>query len=254
MVCLKLQQGHQGASHVASGKSGLLSRFEGFLLSHSRGIGPNIELRWETQGSFPVVTGILGFLSSFNRGVRPHLILRHGTMLSSGVGKGVSGFLSCSVRELWLFLDKQQESQTFLRVVRGYSGFHSSPCRGIRPFLVLRGNLVSFWQEPWGSSQGSVDETDLSLRCRGKSGFLSSRSRGIGPHLEVRWDTSRVVARNSGFLSSGHGCLREPLELHKGSQAPFRVLRGNSGLLSRCYSVKGLPVRHKLLVGKPTKS
>ena len=78
------------------------------------------------------------------------------------------------------------------------------------------------------------------MRCKGKSGFLSSRSRGIGPHLKVRWDTSRVVARNSGFLSSGHGCLREPLELHKGSQAPFRVLRGNSGLLSRCYSVKGL--------------
>ena len=47
-------------------------------------------------------------------------------------------------RELGLFLEVQQESQTSVRVVKGKSGFHSSQYRGNRPYLELRGNLVSF--------------------------------------------------------------------------------------------------------------
>ena len=43
-----------------------------------------------------------------------------------------------------LFLVVQQGRQTSLHVVRGYSGFHSSWYRGIRPFLGLRENSVSF--------------------------------------------------------------------------------------------------------------
>ena len=93
-VPLKLRQGPQGTSCVASGKSGLLSSCTlGFLSSCCKGIGPHLELRHETQGSSPVATRILGFLSSFNRGVRPRLVLRHGTLLSSQSVKGVSGIL-----------------------------------------------------------------------------------------------------------------------------------------------------------------
>ena len=49
---------------------------------------PHLKLRWETQGSSPVVTGISGFLLWFNSGVRPRLVLRHGTLLYSQVVMG----------------------------------------------------------------------------------------------------------------------------------------------------------------------
>ena len=217
MVPLKLQQGRQGTSHVASGKSCLLSCCEGehrialesfqgnwasshsergkswfspvaagsfvfllicdgdlsdllnflrdirppfklqggtsgFLSSHCSGIGPLLKLRFESQVSSPVVTGILGFLSSFNWGVRPHLILRHGSLLSSQVVKEVSGLLLGSGWELGLFLEVLQESQTSLHVVRGYSGFHVCRCKGIRPYLELRKKLcvLSTYARNWG--------------------------------------------------------------------------------------------------------
>ena len=104
-------------------------------LSRCRRIGPHLELRPETQGSYPIKTGILGFLSDFNRGVRPHLVLRHGSPFSSRVVKGVSGLLSSSGGELELFLEVQQGSQTSLCIVRRYTEFHSSCCWGIRPYL-----------------------------------------------------------------------------------------------------------------------
>lgn len=98
-VPLELQWGRQGASHVASGKSGLLSSCKGHLVIPLESLlenceGCHIEMRWVTRGSSPVATVILEFLSSFNRGVRPHLVFRHGTQHSSRVGQGVSGLLS----------------------------------------------------------------------------------------------------------------------------------------------------------------
>ena len=57
-----LPQGSHTSFLVVRGTSG-------FLSSHCRGIWPHLDLRWETQGSSPVVTVILGFLSSFIRGV-----------------------------------------------------------------------------------------------------------------------------------------------------------------------------------------
>ena len=89
----------------------------GLLSSLCWRIGPHLELRWETQGYFPVSTGISGFLSCFNRGGRPHLVFRHGAPLSSRVVKGLSGLLSSSGREFGLFLDMQQGSQTSLHIV-----------------------------------------------------------------------------------------------------------------------------------------
>ena len=43
-----------------------------------------------------------------------------------------------------LFVEVQHGSQSSFCVVRGNSGFHSSRCRGIRPYLKLRGNSVFF--------------------------------------------------------------------------------------------------------------
>ena len=94
---LYLPQCLQRTSHVASGKSGLLSSCDwpsGLLLSSCRRIGPHLLVWQETQCFSPVATGILGFLVSFNRGVRTRLMLRHGTPLCSRVVKWLSGLLS----------------------------------------------------------------------------------------------------------------------------------------------------------------
>ena len=85
-------------------------------------------------------------------------------------------------------------------------------------------------------------ETGLLLRCEGKVGISLGSKRGIRPQLEIRWVTqgsSRVVASNSGILSSFDGSLSEQLELHKGSEVSYQVLRGNLGLLSRSCRGKG---------------
>ena len=57
---LKLPRGPEGASHVVSGKSGILSSCEGPL-------GIPLELVQETRASSRVEAGILGFLSSSDR-------------------------------------------------------------------------------------------------------------------------------------------------------------------------------------------
>ena len=52
--------------------------------------------------------------------------------------------MSCSGWEFVIFLEVQEGSQTSLCVVKGYSVFHSRQCTGIRSYLELRGNSVSF--------------------------------------------------------------------------------------------------------------
>ena len=54
----------------------------------------------------------------------------------------------------------------------------------------------------------------------------------------MRWGTqgsSQVAAGNTEFHVSCDRYLRKPLELHKGSQTSFQVVRGNSGVLPRHY-------------------
>ena len=75
--------------------------------------------------------------------------------------------------------------------------FHSSCCRGIRPYVELRGTQCCFnlWQETRDSSRVAM----------GISGFLSSGNRGVRTPLELRWRTcvsSRVAARESDLLLS----------------------------------------------------
>ena len=65
-----LSLGSQESLHVVKGLSG-------FLSSWGRGLGPHLELRQETQGSSPALTGILGFLLRFHWGVSRHLMLGH---------------------------------------------------------------------------------------------------------------------------------------------------------------------------------
>ena len=57
-----LPHGSQALFQVARGTSE-------FLLSHCSTVGSHLELRRETQGSFPVVAGTSGFLLNFNGGL-----------------------------------------------------------------------------------------------------------------------------------------------------------------------------------------
>ena len=89
---LQLPQRPEGASHVVSARSGLLSSCEGtsgILSSWCGRLGLHLLLRWENQGSSPAPTGIFGSLWRFHWGVRRHLVLVHGTPLPSRGGKGV---------------------------------------------------------------------------------------------------------------------------------------------------------------------
>ena len=95
MEPLLLPQGGQVSFQVPKGTAGLLS-------SHCRGIGPHVELMWQTQGSSPFAAGISGFLLSKLR-VRPQLLLMLGTLLFSQVAKGVSGLLSRWGGDLGIF-------------------------------------------------------------------------------------------------------------------------------------------------------
>ena len=98
---LEFSQRHQDSCLVAGDTSGLFSRL-------SRAIGMPLLMRRETQGPFPVATGILQFLSIFkrsqawcpsevlnsahllicHRGLRPPIEIRQGTMTFSVFPQG----------------------------------------------------------------------------------------------------------------------------------------------------------------------
>ena len=90
----------------------------------------------------------------------------------------------------------------------------------------------NLWQGQQGSSQVSIGETGLLLRCEGKVWIPLESKQGNQP-------SPRNKGGNAGFLLSGDGYLREPLKLHNRSQGSFRVWGGYSGLLLRCCRGKG---------------
>ena len=81
---LWLPQGSQASFLVVRGTS----------VVRGRGIGPHIELRWDTQGSSPVATSILGNLSSCKKGVKSPFELPGGSWDCSQVTTGESGLIS----------------------------------------------------------------------------------------------------------------------------------------------------------------
>ena len=146
-VPLEVRRGPQGPAHFASKNSGLFPRFE-------RDIRIALELLPEKRAVSRVQSVNSAFLSSGDRdlrfplkvqlGVRPRLVSRHGTRLSSRVVKGFSGLLLSSGRKSRFFQEDQQGCQASHHVVRGSSVMHWSRCTGIRTYLELRGNSVSF--------------------------------------------------------------------------------------------------------------
>ena len=139
-VSLELRQGCQGASHVASGKSGLLSSCEGHL-------------------------GIPLELLPGNRGV------------SSRNEVGNSGLLSSCNRDLRVPIKFQQGSQTSSRFQAWNSTFLSSWTRGVRSPVELRWGTWAFSKRATGDSKlpspvrGSSGSIQVST---GESGLISS--------------------------------------------------------------------------------
>ena len=140
-----------------------------------------------------------------------------------------------------------QGCQVPFRISRGNVGFFSRGCSGKGPHLAIKGNLVVFLEFLWdsrvkkgiqGPSHGASRKSNLNSRCQGELGIALESLQG-------KWTSSRLVSRNSVFLSSGerdlrlvspessfHVYLSEPIEWCNGSQASCGALRGDSGLVS----------------------
>ena len=106
----------------------------GFSSRLGRAMGMPLDVRRETQGPFPVATGILGFLSIFKR-----------SQASSPFEALNSVFLSNCQRDVKPIDEMRQVTRAFSKVSTGDSGIisscemkmslHSSHCRVIRPYF-----------------------------------------------------------------------------------------------------------------------
>ena len=85
---LRVPMGSQEYCGVGRGLSG-------FHWVWCNGRGPHRDLKWEPQGSSPVLTWVSGCVCHFKQGVRSRRVWRHGTLLSSRAVKGVSALQPC---------------------------------------------------------------------------------------------------------------------------------------------------------------
>ena len=97
----------------------------GFLSWGDSDLRRPLKVQLGSQASSGVEAWNSAFLSSFQKGVRPPVLF-----------KGGGG--SC------VFQEDQQGSQASQHVVRGSVVSHWSQCRGMRTYLELGGNSVSF--------------------------------------------------------------------------------------------------------------
>ena len=159
-------QQRQDSCLVARETSGVSSRL-------GRALGMTLEVRWETQGPFPVATGILGFLLIFKgsqasspfealdsafllsckRDVRPPVEMRWGTRPFPNVSTGDSDIPSCCETKDEPEFKSVQGNQHLFRV-RAYW------C----PFL--------FRQKTQGPSHIPIADRSLLLTCDWKAGYL----------------------------------------------------------------------------------
>ena len=129
-------------------------------------------------------------------------MLRHRTLLSSRIVNRGSGLLSRSGKVFGLFQDDQQGRQASYHVVKGSFMSHWSWCRGIRTYLELRGNLVSFLLAAGAAGiKSRFNRWDrLSLVVQREVGIPFELKPGMGPHLQMRWEplgSPQVVVGNS---------------------------------------------------------
>ena len=90
----------------------------GIPLELKQGMGPHLQMRWDTWGSSQVSAGNLAFISSCD-----------GDLWAPLSGQKVIKFLSCFERELGIALEVLQETRASSRIDGGISWFVSS-CSG----------------------------------------------------------------------------------------------------------------------------
>ena len=95
-----------------------------------------------------------------------------------------------------------------------------------------------------GFSGVSIGETGLLLRCEVKVRILLESKQGNWPSSRDKGGGNMGILSSCagilGFLLSYGRYLGEPLELHKGSQASFRISRGNSDCSQVTSGEKGV--------------
>ena len=190
-------QRHQDSCLVRRDTSEISARLD-------RAIGPFLEVRRESQGPFPVATGILGFLLIFKRSqalppfealntvclsrcqrnVRPPAVMRRGPMAFSRVST-----VDSVIPSSW----EMKDEPAFKPLKRNPACFRVRASRS--PFHLR--------QQTQGPSHIPIAERSLHLRCCGKLSYLLSRSQGISSHLEIIWGTRSfppVAVPNLVFL------------------------------------------------------
>ena len=159
-------------------------------------LGIPLELLHGNRASSQVETEIAGFLCSCDKDRRFPMSFNRWRQGLSSVEVWNSAFFSRCKRGVRIPVEFRRATCAFSRSATGESDlllvcegrleFLWSRCRGIRPYLTLRGNSLSF---------------QLGAR---NAGFLSSFNRRDRPPLEVRGesrDSSRVEAGESVLIS-----------------------------------------------------
>lgn len=120
----------------------------------------------------------------------------------------------------------QRGIQTSLHVVRANLGFHLNCCSGVKPYLDLKGALVSF---PPSRNLGVPLKVQLVRQAfsesEGDVGIPLSRSCGIVFHLQMRWG-------NTALLLSCSGKFKFPFEFQWVPQGTLSCMLKSSFLLS----------------------
>ena len=199
---LELPRGPEGASHIVSGKSGILSSCEGPL-------GIPLELVQATRASSPVEAGNSGFLSSSDRDLRVPMEIPLGSQMSSCVWPWNCASLSRWKRGVRLPVELRLGSGAISRGSTGLSGLPS--CRE----LILG---VKFQ-----SSQGN----EALSRVDGDIGVFLKSGTTRGVPLEFQSETSLLLRcdRNISISFRGNGGMDPHLELRRGNRGYLELWR-----------------------------
>ena len=204
-----MPRGPEGASHVVSGKSGILSSCEG---------PPSIplELVQVTRASSRVEVGNSGFLSSSDRDLGVPMEIPQGSQTSSRIGPGNSTFLSRWKRGVRRPVKLRSGSEAISRGTKGLSGLPS--CRELILWVTFQ------------SSQGNeaLSQVDGDIRVFSNSGTTH------GVPLEFRGET--------GLLLRCDRNIRIPLQTEQGNGPSSRVEEGKPGLFLSCGGKLGVPL------------
>ena len=210
-----------------------------------------LEVRREAKHSLLVGTFILVFLSIFTK-----------SQASSPFHALNSAHLLMYQKDVRPSVQKRWRTMAFSRVSTGDSVIPSSCEMKYEPaFKPLQGKLAFFWvRASWrpfhlrkktqSPSHIPISEGRLLLRCLWKVGFPLQSKTGNHSHPKMIWGARNIVQAallKLMILYTWDGCLRESLEVPKGSQATCSVWCGflagyganarEIGLISICFWV-----------------